>query len=217
LKGVASFLPAYPTKPPQLVVDIVNPHYRAYYGGKRDEARDNENPVPNYFPAVEKDSEFGFAVLLSREPDAFGIGAETLLGQARLWLERAIKEKGAGAKTAAGYGWFSIGSPKGVEAAPEDTKSDRVAIPPSATLSQEEELIAKWRGKLATTGNFAIALPEFSAVEDPATLRRIFEAVIPESERRRLRKNQPYWQSFTSGRHGQAGKKILERLGLRLG
>jgi CRISPR type III-B/RAMP module RAMP protein Cmr6 len=217
LKGVASFLPAYPTKPPLLVVDIVNPHYRDYYGGKRREARDDENPVPNYFPAVEKDSEFGFAVLLNREPDAFGIATETLLRQARLWLERAIKEKGAGAKTAAGYGWFSIGLPKGVEAAPEDTKSDSARIPSSATLSQEEELIAKWRGKLATTGNFTIALPELSAVEDPATLRRIFEAVIPASERRRLRKNQPYWQSFTSGRHGQAGKKILERLGLRLG
>lgn len=217
LKGAACFLPAYPTKPPLIVVDIVNPHYRDYYGGKRSEARDNENPVPNYFPAVERESEFGFAVLLNREPDVFGIAAGILLAQARSWLERAIEEKGAGAKTAAGYGWFSIRSPQGLQEAPEDTRGKRARIAASSSLSQEEELIAKWRGKLATTGNFTIALPELAVVEDGATLRRIFEAVIPEGERRRLRRNQPYWQSFTSGRHGQAGRKILERLGLRLG
>lgn len=217
LKGLGSFLPAYPTKPPLVVVDILNPHYPGYYGGKRNQARDDENPVPNYFPAVEKDSEFGFAVLLNREPDALGIEAERLLRQARLWLEGAIKEKGAGAKTAAGYGWFSIGSAQTAQTATKDTQNDRARGAASTTSSQEEEMIAKWRGKLVTTGNFTVALPEMAAVEDLAALRRIFEAVIPDGERRRLRKNQPYWQSFTSGRHGQAGKKILERLGLRLG
>lgn len=217
LKGVGSFLPAYPTKPPLLVADMVNPHYPAYYGGNRNQARDDENPVPNYFPAVEKGSEFGFAVLLNRKPEAFGIEAETLLLQARSWLERAIKGKGAGAKTAAGYGWFDIGSHKVEYASTEDKQADHPTLAASGPSSREEELIAKWRGKLATTGNFAVALPEIAAVEDVAKLRLIFEAVIPEGERRRLRRNQPYWQSFTSGRHGEAGKKILERLGLRLG
>jgi hypothetical protein len=187
-----------------------------YYAGRRKRALDDENPVPNYFPAVEEGSEFGFAVLLNREPDAFGIEAETLLQQARSWVELAIREKGVGAKTAAGYGWFRIRSSQAAQSAREGKQSDRESIPAPGTSSEEEELIAKWRGKLATTGNFTIALPEIAAVEDEAMLRRIFEAVIPEGERRRSRKNQPYWQSFTSGRHGQAGKKILERLGLGL-
>jgi CRISPR type III-B/RAMP module RAMP protein Cmr6 len=217
LKGVGSFLPAYPTKPPLLVAEIVNPHYPAYYGGKRNQALDDENPVPNYFPGIEKGSEFGFAVLLNRKPEAFGIEAETLLSQARLWLESAIKEKGAGAKTAAGYGWFNIVSPKVESTSTEVTHAGHPTPAPSGASSPEDELIAKWRGKLATPANFPVALSEIAALEDLSKLRLVFEAVIPEGERRRLRKNQPYWQSFTSGRHGEAGKKILLRLGLRLG
>ena len=40
--------------------------------------------------------------------------------------------------------------------------------------------------------------------------------VIPDNERRRNRKGNPYWQSFTSGKHGEAGKKILARLKFNL-
>jgi CRISPR type III-B/RAMP module RAMP protein Cmr6 len=218
-KGCACFLPAYPTTPPVLVVDMVNPHYPEYYRGQRDRATDNESPVPNYFPAVEAGSSFGFAVLLNRIPKGDGVSAGDLLNQAKQWLERAVISKGVGAKTAAGYGWFELGrktapSPKpataGASSAPATTTAP---TPPS---SPADAFIAKWRGRLATTGNFAAALPELAALADDAELKRAFEAVIPENERRRLRKNHPYWQSFTSGRHGEAGKKILARLGLNL-
>ena len=89
---------------------MVNPHYPEYYRGKRERATDNENPIPNYFPAVEAGAAFGFAVLLNRTPGSFDGGE--LLGAARGWAERALTEKGAGAKTAAGYGWFKLGAPK---------------------------------------------------------------------------------------------------------
>ncbi|MGO9245593.1 MAG: type III-B CRISPR module RAMP protein Cmr6 [Verrucomicrobiia bacterium] len=110
-KGCACFLPAYPTSAPTLVVDMVNPHYPEYYRGKRSHATDDENPIQNYFPAVEAGCAFGFAVLLNRLPQLEDVGASAVLHQAKAWLERAIMQKGAGAKTAAGYGWFRLGAP----------------------------------------------------------------------------------------------------------
>jgi CRISPR type III-B/RAMP module RAMP protein Cmr6 len=218
-KGCACFLPAYPTTPPVLVVDMVNPHYPDYYRGLRANAEDNESPIPNYFPAVEAGSSFGFAVLLNRIPKGDGVTASDLLNQARQWLERAVTRKGVGAKTAAGYGWFELGrkTAPSTQPAPEGASSPPATIAaPTPPSSPADAFIDKWRGKLTTTGNFAVALPELLALADDAELKRAFEAVIPENERRRLRKNHPYWQSFTSGRHGEAGKKILTRLGLKL-
>lgn len=212
-KGCACFLPAYPTTPPMLVVDMVNPHYPDYYRGKRPHATDDENPVPNYFPAVEAGSAFGFAVLLNRVPEGFH--ACELLDAARGWIERAITQKGVGAKTAAGYGWFRMGTPASVPAAATSDAPTPTVAPPPPT-SPADTLIAKWRGKLTNSGNFAVALPELLALADDGELKRAFEAVIPENERRRLKKNNPYWQSFTSGKHGEAGKKILARLGITL-
>ena len=101
-KGCACFLPSYPTTPPTIVVDMVNPHYPEYYRGQRDRATDDENPIPNYFPAVEAGSGFGFAVILNRVPEGFA--AQQLLDACRGWIERSITQKGVGAKTAAGYG-----------------------------------------------------------------------------------------------------------------
>lgn len=218
-KGCACFLPAYPTTPPVLVVDMVNPHYPEYYRGRRAKAEDNESPIPNYFPAVEAGASFGFAVLLNRVPKCNEVSAGDLLSQAKQWLERAVTRKGVGAKTAAGYGWFELGRKTATSTQPATAGSS--STPPSAptaatAAAPADTFIAKWRGKLATPGNFVAALPELLALADDADLKRAFEAVIPENERRRLKKNTPYWQSFTSGRHGEAGKKILARLGLKL-
>lgn len=212
-KGCACFLPAYPTTPPTLVVDMVNPHYPEYYGGRKPRAEDNENPIPNYFPAVEAGGSFGFAVVLNRDPMMPNLTPADLLAQAKQWLERAVTRKGVGAKTAAGYGWFELGrkqAPVSSPAPPATTSGD------GSPLSPLEALIARWHGKLKTSGNFPAALPELLALADDADLRRAFEAIIPEQERRKNRKGNPYWQSFTSGRHGEAGKKILARLKFNL-
>jgi hypothetical protein len=214
-KGLASFLPAYPTTPPTLVVDMVNPHYPAYYRGQRAKATDDESPIPNYFPAVEAGSGFGFAVLLNRLPSDDATVAKELLESAKGWIERALTRKGAGAKTAAGYGWFTLGPPKPRAAA---TGAGRPAAhattaPPA---SAADAFIQKWRGKLNTRDNFPVALPEMLALSSDADLRRAFDAVVPEGDRRKLKKTHSYWQSFTSGKHAETGKKILLRLGLKL-
>ncbi len=201
-KGCACFLPAYPTTPPTLVVDMVNPHYPEYYRGRRATATDDEGPLPNYFPAVAAGSAFGFAVLLNRVPQGFEAGV--LLDAAKGWIERAITQKGVGAKTAAGYGWFQLGASK------------TQAMTTGAPVSTADELIGRWHGRLATIDNFGVALPEIAALKEDADLRRVFEAVIPLEERQRNRRNNPYWQSFTSGRHGEAGRRILARVGFTL-
>jgi CRISPR type III-B/RAMP module RAMP protein Cmr6 len=210
-KGCACFLPAYPTTTPKLVVDMVNPHYPDYYSGRRQRAEDNESPIPNYFPAVEAGSSFGFAVLLNRVPPVAKLAATDLLKQAREWLESAATRKGVGAKTAAGYGWFELGRNKAL--LPSAAAPSPIAV--AAPASPADQLMARFKS-LSTKDNFPAALPQMVALPTDAELRRAFEALVPGHERGRLRKNNPYWQAFTSGKAGADGQKILARLGLKL-
>jgi CRISPR type III-B/RAMP module RAMP protein Cmr6 len=213
-KGCACFLPAYPTTPATLVVDMVNPHYPKYYSGKSARAEDNENPIPNYFPAVEANSSFGFAALLNRVPDVPNITVAGLLAQVKLWLERAVIRKGVGAKTAAGYGWFELGRKETTSPSAAVTSS-ATSSTPSTPASPVDQLIARFKN-LNTKDNFAAALPQMAALGVDADLRRAFESLVPAGERNKLRKNNPYWQAFTSGKAGADGQKILTRLGLKL-
>nr|UXE44117.1 hypothetical protein Hi04_10k_c110_00008 [uncultured bacterium] len=212
LKGCASFVPAYPTTMPTLVVDMVNPHYPKYYSGEKPRAEDNESPIPNYFPAVEAGSSFGFAVVLNRVPQVQNVTTEALLNQAKEWLQRAVTRKGIGAKTAAGYGWFEMGRKITLTVA---TISSSPAQGTRKSQSPADELIARFKN-LATKDNFPAALPALAALADDTDLRRSFETLVPAHERARLRKNNPYWQAFTSGKAGAAGQKILTRLALNL-
>jgi CRISPR type III-B/RAMP module RAMP protein Cmr6 len=210
-KGCVAFLPAYPLRNCRVVVDMVNPHYPRYYSGKADTAQDTENPIPNFFPAVESGAVFQFSVVAHRESAL--IDSKEMLDQVQKWLSSALSNRGLGAKTAAGYGWFHLGASSG-NASTQPT----AASVPAPLISPEDQLIQKWSGKLNAAGNFPVALPEIEAVGDTAVLKKIFEAIIPESERRRLVsnpkwKNQPYWQSFLNGKHTESAKKILTRLG----
>lgn len=208
-KGCASFLPAYPTSAPTLVVDMVNPHYPEYYGGRRPRAEDNESPIPNYFPAVEQGASFGFALVLNRLPEGCGVSREALLKQARDWMERAITRKGVGAKTAAGYGWFQLGAKAHAGAPPTAT-----TVVAEAPKSAADLVIAQFRS-LSARENFPAALPKLAALPDPE-LRKAFDALVPAGERARLKKANPYWQAFTSGKAGADGQKILARLAIKL-
>jgi len=102
-KGAISFLPAYPVNDAKVVVDLTNVHYPDYYQRGRTEDQSRENPRPNPFPAVEIGAQFAFCLVLN------GVNEDkNLLEVAKRWLESALTIRGLGAKTAAGYGWFSI-------------------------------------------------------------------------------------------------------------
>lgn len=108
--GVVAFLPAVPctekavSDKGKLDVDIVNVHQRAYYGSRSREASPSskDQPNPQFFPTVKNGVCFRFTIAPVRR------GGESLLSSAKDWLWKALEENGAGAKTAAGYGWFDL-------------------------------------------------------------------------------------------------------------
>jgi CRISPR-associated protein Cmr6 len=102
-RGQIVFMPAYPLEPVKIVVDLVNVHYPKYYESGRSADLAAEAPRPNPFPVVEVGALFGFCIAMQD-----GSADSGLLEQARRWLETALTIKGLGAKTASGYGWFSI-------------------------------------------------------------------------------------------------------------
>lgn len=114
--GTVSFLPALPIEKCPLAADIVTCHHPGYYRGDQP-PRDDEKPIPNQFPVVEAGASFEFAVVPVRRSStvSFDSGgtepAITLpdfdpLKFALKCIRDGLEIDGAGAKTAAGYGWF---------------------------------------------------------------------------------------------------------------
>ena len=106
--GHVCFLAAVPNSSPythkcELTLDIATSHHPAYYQGKQDQATDDEAPIPILFPAVKAGAEFVFRIAPLRNV------TEATLANAKKWLENALTVFGAGAKTAAGMGWFELG------------------------------------------------------------------------------------------------------------
>lgn len=96
LSGAVSFLPGYPAdRNWTLVVDVLNSH----------RGSDTANPIPVFFPAVDRGASFRFAVT----PIA-GRSTPEVLNFAVEMLKCGLTENGVGAKTAAGYGWFDPSS-----------------------------------------------------------------------------------------------------------
>jgi CRISPR-associated protein Cmr6 len=102
-RGLVAFLPAYPVNEAEAVVDLTNVHYPDYYRTGAIENLAKERPQPNPFPAVEVGAQFAFCLVLSRSDTD-----KSVLEAAHRWLQAALTVEGLGAKTAAGYGWFSM-------------------------------------------------------------------------------------------------------------
>jgi CRISPR-associated protein Cmr6 len=101
--GTVSFLPAYPSGDYKLVTDVLTCHHMKYYSGELPKAYDNENPNPQFFPAVESGAVFEFQLLpLQRKAT---LDSDSLFF-AEEYLRKGLQLYGIGAKTAAGYGWF---------------------------------------------------------------------------------------------------------------
>lgn len=93
--GKVQFLPAYPTSNVTLSLDIMNPHYSKYYTGA-EPPTDTQDPIPINFLTVEQ-TPFRF-VCLSMEQRLIDITTD--------WTDKALRNKGFGAKTSSGYGYF---------------------------------------------------------------------------------------------------------------
>lgn len=109
--GSVVFLEAWPEQVTDSTVeiDIVNNHHREYYSTQgATPPGDWESPVPVYFLAVAPGVTFRFAVAKT-----WPTTEDRDLDQAQQWLMGGLTELGFGAKTAAGYGYFTeeAGSP----------------------------------------------------------------------------------------------------------
>ncbi len=93
--GNVQFLPAYPIDNVPLSLDIMNPHFPNYYTGT-ELPTDTQNPIPINFLTVGQ-TPFRF-VILAKEQD--------LINSAKDWVDKTLRDKGLGAKTASGYGYF---------------------------------------------------------------------------------------------------------------
>ncbi|MCI0536091.1 MAG: type III-B CRISPR module RAMP protein Cmr6 [Verrucomicrobiales bacterium] len=93
--GEVIVLGGFPTAPPVVGLDIVNPHHDA-------QGRNKEKLTPNAFLSVEPGTIWQFCFMVRAglsEP-------KRLLDQTETWLREALTQVGIGAKTAAGYGRF---------------------------------------------------------------------------------------------------------------
>lgn len=102
-RGGFSFFDAYSSAPPELVMDIMNPHFGKYYQGE-DAPVEIHEPIPIKFLSVEKGAEFKVrGVFLEKKAQEY---REELIEA----IKTAFCEIGIGAKTAVGYGRFEIGT-----------------------------------------------------------------------------------------------------------
>jgi len=142
-KGGVSFLAAYPLDGIDeniLEVDLSNVHYPTYYVGEsagRIEELKNESPKPNPFPVVKAGVGFGFIIVLN------SIGKQApnpaaLLSSAMEYLQHALTQEGIGAKTSAGYGWFSL-TPEMDEQIIRDNETMRIAAAKADAVRRVEE------------------------------------------------------------------------------
>lgn len=105
--GKAIFFDAIPVKKPKLMLDIMNPHYPRFYQGS-EPPTNWQSPIPIYFITVAPQVEFHFAVgWRSRPENQAEIDQQK---KAVYWLQKGLTDLGAGAKTSAGYGYFTENS-----------------------------------------------------------------------------------------------------------
>lgn len=93
------FLDAYPARWPRLEVDIINCHHQDYYAERSPFPSETDGPIPVYFLSVAAGTPWVFR-LLSRSGEHAARGMDL--------LRIGLKELGAGAKTAVGYGSFAV-------------------------------------------------------------------------------------------------------------
>lgn len=129
-EGNLIFFDAFPLTAPKLKLDVMTPHYQPYYGdnaGKTPPA-DYFSPVPINFLTVEGTT---FRMYFGVKKDSNKKDSnQALLETVKDWLNKALAEKGIGAKTAVGYGY---------QKAEKKIRQEQTA-PPPAILKPEDGL-----------------------------------------------------------------------------
>ena len=142
-RGGFAFMDVYSEKPPEIAIDIMNPHYGKYYKGESNDGPvETEEPVPIKFLAVEKGTVFKFrGFFLSKE-------AESYWEQLNEAFVTALTELGIGAKTAVGYGRFEVLGNDGGLDVKKGKKETTASTPPLDLERQRQERLSQFRDGL---------------------------------------------------------------------
>lgn len=193
--GRAVFFDAIPASKPALKLDVMNPHYPRYYRGE-EFPTDWQSPVPVYFLTVAAGREFRFAVGWRGPMDEEG---ERLQSLAVEWLKAGLQELGAGAKTSAGYGYFTVPKPQ-AEPAPARKAPMAMAQPEPAApepLTWRTGTVREYRpdrgwGRVVDDETGEELSFHREAIEEmgwsPGRKHRVRYAVVEEKGRRRVLK-----------------------------
>lgn len=120
-RGGVVFMDAYPREIPEIVTDIMNPHFGGYYEGKNP-PWETDSPTPIKFLAVEKGCIFCFQCFFTNLDQIRYRGALFAA------FETALSEMGLGAKTACGYGRFKFQSAEEASTSRYGIDSDEKAL-----------------------------------------------------------------------------------------
>ena len=167
LRGSVAFLPAYPYSrlPVDLELDVLTSHHQKYYRGDLDTATDTEDPIPVYFPAVAADAIYTFAVL----PVGATAADSPLLTHAKTWLSTGLTVFGLGAKTAAGYGFFSDATPAIAEREAKAREQARIAAEEAALKAKQAADLAARKAREAAFAAMTPAQRADAELADRAT------------------------------------------------
>jgi CRISPR-associated protein Cmr6 len=192
--GTVAFLAAAPADAAPLKVDIVNCHHPDYYAGKRAAATDDESPNPQFFLTVQTGAMFRFALLpvarnrMDGVRQVLGVPPEfDPVAAAKKWLLHALNTLGAGAKTAAGYGWFE--PPKG----PSAEKGQKAANAPADDYPNEasfENAVLKRLDKPQEYGNLKAEIAKLREARNAGRVEQIKRTLADpgmKSARKRLK------------------------------
>ena len=132
--GSVVFLDALPEEPVKLQAEIMTPHYSPYYQGQGQVAPgDWTSPTPISFLAVSSGQAFSFAVL------PLTCTAADDAEKVMQWLEKALAYLGAGAKTAAGYGRFTLDVEKKKQREEQQAQAARKAQAQKQAAEEERQ------------------------------------------------------------------------------
>lgn len=108
--GSVAFLDALPVEPVRLDMEVMTPHFGAWYGDNNEPPGDWLHPSPTPFLAIASGSEWLFGVLPRNHLDE---QARNDCQKAARWLGEALEWLGIGAKTSVGYGAMQVNAEKG--------------------------------------------------------------------------------------------------------
>jgi CRISPR-associated protein Cmr6 len=181
--GSVIFFDALPSKSVKLSADVMTPHYGPYY--ERSEVPgDWHSPMPIPFLTVSPGQSFVFALV----PRTLSNADRTDCHTAVEWLENALLELGAGAKTAVGYGRFERDKKTEEEAEKQRHEDEQKAarkaqlanLNPIAREFEEAALTGKWiqdKNAFSQPGGIEGWLTNLEATPDKDAIHRLRDLV----------------------------------------